>query len=104
MKSQFIFAFAALLMIASLILEGDCFTGPVQGKRTMQICRAARSLGCRNIEQEEADDPMKEGRTRRERTMQICRTARSLGCRNIEQEVADDPIKEGRARREVRER
>ena len=32
MKSQFIFAFAALLMIASLILEGDCFTGPVQGK------------------------------------------------------------------------
>ena len=27
MKSQFIFAFAALLMIASLITEGDCITG-----------------------------------------------------------------------------
>ena len=27
----------------------------------MQICRAARSLGCKNIEQEVADDPMKEG-------------------------------------------
>ena len=33
MKSQFIFAFAALLMIASLIMEGDCFTGPVPGKQ-----------------------------------------------------------------------
>ena len=32
----------------------------------MQICRAARSLGCKNIEQEVADDPMKEGRARRE--------------------------------------
>ena len=32
MKSQFIFAFAALLMIASLIMEGDCFTGPVARK------------------------------------------------------------------------
>ena len=32
----------------------------------MQICRAARNLGCRNIEQEVADDPMKEGRARRE--------------------------------------
>ena len=32
MKSQFISAFAALLMIASLIMEGDCFTGPVEGK------------------------------------------------------------------------
>ena len=32
----------------------------------MQICRAARSLGCRNIEQEVADDPMKEERARRE--------------------------------------
>ena len=33
----------------------------------MQICRAARSLGCgRSIEQGVADDPMKEGRARRE--------------------------------------
>ena len=32
----------------------------------MQICSAARSLGCRNIEQEVADDPMKEGSSRRE--------------------------------------
>ena len=32
----------------------------------MQICRAARSLGCRNIEQEVVDDPMKEGWARRE--------------------------------------
>ena len=33
MKSQFIFAFAALLMIASLIMEGDCITGNLpQGK------------------------------------------------------------------------
>ena len=32
----------------------------------MRICRAARSLGCGNIEQEVADDPMKEGRVRRE--------------------------------------
>ncbi|CAH3029831.1 unnamed protein product [Porites evermanni] len=100
MKCQFIFAFAALLMIASLIIEGDCFDTMLKGK----ICRAARSLGCRNIEQEVADDPMKEGRARRrERTMQICRAARSLGCRNIEQEVADDPMKEERDRREVKE-
>ncbi|CAH3190307.1 unnamed protein product [Porites lobata] len=105
MKSQFIFAFAALFMIASLITEGDCITNlHPAGKRTMQICRTARSLGCRNIEQEMAEDPMKEGRARSERTMQICRAARSLGCRNIEQEVADDPMKEGRARREVKER
>ncbi|KAM7439976.1 hypothetical protein ABFA07_010730 [Porites harrisoni] len=67
MKSQFIFAFAALLMIASLIMEGDCWAPPINvGKRTMQICRAARSLGCKNIEQEVADDPMKEGKARRE--------------------------------------
>ena len=35
MKSQFIFAFAALMMIASLIIEGDCSYGalpPVYGK------------------------------------------------------------------------
>ena len=29
MKSQFIFAFAALLMIASLIMEGDCWAPPI---------------------------------------------------------------------------
>ena len=29
MKSQFIFAFAALLMIASLIMEGDCVINPI---------------------------------------------------------------------------
>ncbi|CAH3131367.1 unnamed protein product [Porites lobata] len=98
MKSQFTFAFAALLMIASFIMEGDCFGGPIRnnrGNRTMQICRAARSLGCRNIEQEVADDPMKEERARLERTMRICRAARSLGCRNIEKEVGYDPMKEG---------
>ena len=42
----------------------------------MQICRAARSLGCRNIEQEVADDPMKEGMARRrevkERSFLLC--------------------------------
>ena len=37
------------------------FTSEKLNQRSMQICRAARSLGCRNIEQEVADDPMKEG-------------------------------------------
>jgi len=32
MKSQFIFAFAALLVIASLITEGDCWSGPLPQK------------------------------------------------------------------------
>ena len=32
MKSQFIFAFAALLMIASLITEGDCLYTNYRGK------------------------------------------------------------------------
>ena len=33
MKSQFTFAFAALLMIASFIMEGDCFGGPIRNNR-----------------------------------------------------------------------
>ena len=33
----------------------------------MRICRAARSLGCGNMEEVVADDPMKEGRVRREK-------------------------------------
>ena len=37
MKSQFIFAFAALLMIASLIMEGDCFNGPLPKNREKVI-------------------------------------------------------------------
>ena len=37
MKSQFTFAFAALLMIASLIMEGDCFNGPLPKNREKVI-------------------------------------------------------------------
>jgi len=32
MKSQCIFAFAALLVLASLIIEGDCIAPVLQGK------------------------------------------------------------------------
>ena len=32
----------------------------------MRICRAARSLGCKNMEQGVADNPVEEGRARRE--------------------------------------
>ncbi|KAM7439977.1 hypothetical protein ABFA07_010731 [Porites harrisoni] len=63
-KNQLTFVFA-LLMIASLVTEGDFFSPPIPGKReTMRprICRAARSLGCKNIvEQGLADDiPLEE--------------------------------------------
>ena len=32
MKNQFKVVFAALFIIASLVTDGDCFTGPVAGK------------------------------------------------------------------------
>ena len=35
MKSQFIFAFAALLMIASLIMDGDCWAVPINGGKVI---------------------------------------------------------------------
>ena len=35
MKSQFIFAFAALLMIASLIMEGHCWAAPINGGKVI---------------------------------------------------------------------
>ena len=35
-------------------------------RETMRICRAARSLGCKNMEQGVADNPVEEGRARRE--------------------------------------
>ena len=37
MKSQVTFAFAALLMIASLVMEGDCFGGPIPNNRAKVI-------------------------------------------------------------------
>ncbi|KAM7425683.1 hypothetical protein ABFA07_010733 [Porites harrisoni] len=61
-KNQLTVVFA-LLMIASLVTEGDFSYSPLSGKReTMRICRAARSLGCKNIvEQGIADDvPLEE--------------------------------------------
>ena len=35
MKSQFIFAFAALLVLASLITEGDCLAGNIPSRKVI---------------------------------------------------------------------